>query len=178
LVEADTVFASARTGETIDVASHLRSVFQTLSGRLQWVQVAQISEVTLATTPDENKSITLYYCGEYLGMDVPAHITITTADGWLNQVFTGQFGLSKLDRLDDTTMNISLPSGALRIDQVIAPGLQTSDNSDWSVVLELSVGADGSLPFESATLQAERPKSDAGVNTRLTLGLANFGASF
>jgi hypothetical protein len=60
LVNADSVFVSERTGNTVDVAPHVRSVFQTLNGELQWIQVARSSEVTLATTQDEYNLITLY----------------------------------------------------------------------------------------------------------------------
>jgi hypothetical protein len=159
-VDADRAFQS-KSGETVDVPAELAKVEGSSTGTLTWVQVARQTQATLTIERLPTPPVTLYYdCGDYGGLDVPAHLTFSSSDGAINEGFTGQVAVNENGNVGGDVV-MSAPPGS------VAPSAlgedQAATTTGWYVWLRLWPQPDGGLPFASAVV-ALQPYAYGGAN--------------
>jgi hypothetical protein len=140
----DGVFELERSGKQIEVAPIIATIEGTTSGVLQWTQVGRSTDLTLTIAADPEQPVTVFGdCDTYSGIDIPAHLELTSADGVLAERFVGQVSLDRQGRViggplarrsaDRLQLESVLPSGFVRARRAAGPSwFPWSSDPNWS----------------------------------------------
>lgn len=142
---------------------------------------------TLTIAADTEQPVTVFGdCATYSGIDIPAHLELTSADGVLSERFGGRVALDHGGRVVGT-LTLVVPAERLQLESVLPPSFVLSSPSYWNLWITLELGPEGELPVSAATLVLSNspygygsyPSATVGAEAvqSLTLGRATFGAS-
>ncbi len=182
----DGVFELERSGKQIEVAPIIATIEGTTSGVLQWTQVGRSTDLTLTIAADPEQPVTVFGdCDTYSGIDIPAHLELTSADGVLAERFVGQVSLDRQGRVIGG-LSLAVLADRLQLESVLPSGFVLSSPSSWTLVVSLELGSELELPVSAATFTLSNwpnrnpssPSTTTGTETiqSLTLGRATFGA--
>jgi len=186
-LDQDGTFELVRSGKEIEVAPIIATVEGATSGVLEWAQVGRSTDLTLTIAADPERPVTVFGdCDTYSGIDIPAHLELTSADRVLAERFVGQVALDQRGRVIGY-LTLVVPAERLRLESVLPPSFVMSSQSYWNLWITLELGPEGELPVSAATLVLSSspyaygsfPTATTGTETvqSLTLGRATFGAA-
>jgi hypothetical protein len=152
---ADATFESKATGEVIELGSYLDAATApfvgTYAGSLTWDQLGTTTELTLSVERDPDQSVTLYYCGQPDGVEVPANVHLGSSDGRLDLGFSGELAIDGSGSLLPAFGSVRLPFDALPLDQIGVPSTMIDDRW-WYLSARLDVRSAGDPPFSGVAI--------------------------
>lgn len=173
----DGTFELEGTGQRIELGPIVAGVEGRTSGVLEWSQVGRSTDVTLTIEADAGERVTVFGdCDTYRGIDIPAHLELTSADGVLADRFGGHVSLDEAGRVIGSPV-LDVPIVVSQLQSVLPAGFGTTPDTDWHLRITPELGPEEELPFVAATIVLTTGWTGSDPVQSVTLGVATFGGT-